>query len=159
MRSLSEKNSSKRAICGICSAGCWVVVTFDQEGRISKVEPDKTSPLGMLCRVGERSHDIVYSENRLLYPQKRTGPKDTFEFERITWDEAFDIIVDKLQSIKSESGPESTAIYTGSGSFELAMCDIFQPKGVAVSSASSVRSHLVHPIHWVWVHYVMCHLL
>jgi cysteine desulfurase NifS len=128
----------KRAICGICSAGCWVLVTYDESGRISEVEPDNTSPYGMLCRVGEKSPEIVYSENRLQYPMRRNGPKGTLEFERISWDNAFDSIVDTLQKVKSESGPEATAIYTGSGTFELSMCDIFQPKGVAVSSASSV---------------------
>jgi cysteine desulfurase NifS len=69
---------------------------------------------------------------------RRKGKKGTYEFERISWDDAYDIIVDKLKTIKSEHGPEANAVYTGRGSFEQAMCDIFQPKGVAVSSASSV---------------------
>lgn len=69
---------------------------------------------------------------------KRKGPKGTLNFERISWEEAYHTIVAELNRIKSESGPEATAIYTGSGSFELSLCDIFQPKGVAVSSASSV---------------------
>jgi cysteine desulfurase NifS len=128
----------KQAICGICSAGCWVNVTYDQEGKIDSVQPDDSSPLGMICRLGEFSREIVYSKDRLLYPMRRRGPKGTYEFERISWDEAYETIVDKLRSIKAESGPEATAIYTGSGSFELALCDMFQPAGVAVSSASSV---------------------
>lgn len=135
---MADLREKRRAICGICSAGCWVVVTYDDQGRISKVEADDSSPLGMICEVGKRSHEIVYSKNRLLYPMRRKGPRGTYEFERITWDEAFDTIVEKLELIKEESGPEATAIYTGSGSFELAMCDVFQPKGVAVSSASSL---------------------
>jgi anaerobic selenocysteine-containing dehydrogenase len=35
-------------------------------------------------------------------------------------------------------GPEAACIYTGRGSFELGLCDVFQPARVAVSSASSV---------------------
>jgi cysteine desulfurase NifS len=132
------ETENKKAICGICSAGCWVEVTYDKDGKMAKVEADKTSSLGIQCRVGERSPEIVYSKDRLLYPMKRKGPKGTYEFERISWDEAYDIIVKKLHQIKEKFGPEANAIYTGSGSFELAMCDIFQPKGVAVSSASSV---------------------
>jgi cysteine desulfurase NifS len=76
---------------------------------------------------------------------KRKGPKGTYEFERISWDEAYDTIVKKLHEVKEEFGPEANAIYTGSGTFELAMCDIFQPKGVAVSSASSVLFHFGSP--------------
>ncbi len=47
-------------------------------------------------------------------------------------------IADALQEIKAQSGPEAVAIYTGRGSFDMALCDLFQPADVAVSSASSV---------------------
>jgi cysteine desulfurase NifS len=102
------------------------------------VKPDETSPYGMLCRAGQVAPDVVYSKDRLLYPMQRKGPRGTFYFERISWDDAYDIIVKNLHRIKRESGPEAAAVYTGSGSFELAFCDIFQPKGVVVSSAASV---------------------
>jgi cysteine desulfurase NifS len=69
---------------------------------------------------------------------KRVGPKGSNSFERISWDEAYDIIVENLNEIKKESGPEAVSIYTGRGAFELSLCDMFQPKGVAVSSASNV---------------------
>ncbi|MFC1944723.1 molybdopterin-dependent oxidoreductase, partial [Chloroflexota bacterium] len=132
------RRNEKRAICGICSAGCWVIVTYDDHSRIKKVRADETSPLGAICKVGEHSADIVYSGDRLLYPMRRKGPKGTYEFEQVTWDEAYEALVTKLHEIKAESGPESTAIYTGSGSFELAFCDMYQPQGVEVSSAASV---------------------
>ncbi len=132
------KNSERRALCGICPAGCWVIVSYDKQGRIDKVRPDESSSLGIICKLGEHSADIVYSKDRLKYPMRRKGPKGTFEFERISWDDAYGIITDKLNRIKEEHGPEAASIYTGRGSFELAMCDVFQPKGVAVSSASSI---------------------
>ncbi len=128
----------KKAICGICPAGCHVIVTYNIEGKIDKVTADNESDYGMICTLGEHSADIVYSKDRLKYPMKRVGKKGTFEFERISWDEAYETIVSKLNKIKEESGAEATAVYTGRGSFELAMCDVYQPKGVAVSSASSV---------------------
>jgi anaerobic selenocysteine-containing dehydrogenase len=94
--------------------------------------------LGILCKLGDHSTEIVYSENRLRHPLRRKGPKGTYDFEKISWEEAYQEIVGKLNAIKNEHGPEATAIYTGRGSFELALCDVFQPKDVAVSSASSV---------------------
>jgi cysteine desulfurase NifS len=69
---------------------------------------------------------------------KRVGPKGINGFKRITWGEAYDLIVDNLKEIKRESGAEAVAIYTGRGAFELSLCDMYQPKGVAVSSASNV---------------------
>jgi anaerobic selenocysteine-containing dehydrogenase len=99
---------------------------------------DETSDLGMICTLGEHSPEIIYSEHRLRHPMRRKGVKGTFEFERISWEEAFETLVGRLNDLKKEHGPESICIYSGRGSFELSLCDIFQPDGVAVSSASSV---------------------
>ncbi len=127
----------KDGLCGICPAGCWVRTTLE-DGQLRQVEPLPDHPLGMICTNGVHSPEIVHDPMRLQHPLKRVGPKGSYEFERISWDEAMETIVERLQAIKAESGPEATAIYTGRGSFELSMCDIFQPDGVAISSASSV---------------------
>ncbi|MRR35963.1 aminotransferase V, partial [bacterium] len=119
------KKNERRAICGICSAGCWVIVSYDRSGRIEAVRADETSSLGQICRTGELSPAIVYAKDRLLYPLKRKGKKGSFDFERISWDEAYTRIISALHTIKDESGAEATAMYTGSGSFELAFCDMF----------------------------------
>ena len=127
----------KKGICGICPAGCWVEAGF-KDGKLADIKPDTGHPLGMLCRRGQHAPEVTYSDHRLKYPMKRVGPKGSYEFERITWDEAYDTIVKNLNKIKEESGPEAVAIYTGRGAFELSLCDMFQPKGVAVSSASNI---------------------
>jgi anaerobic selenocysteine-containing dehydrogenase len=129
--------TSRKGICGICPAGCWVEVGIEH-GRLVSIEPDYGHPLGMICRRGRHAPEIVYSEHRLAYPMKRVGPKGSHEFTRITWDEAYDEIVANLNRIKTESGPEAAAVYTGRGAFELSLCDMFQPAGIAVSSASNV---------------------
>jgi anaerobic selenocysteine-containing dehydrogenase len=133
-----DAGTERRALCGICPAGCWIIATYDEAGKLAAVRADEDSLFGITCKLGMHSPEIVYSENRLRYPLKRTGPKGTYDFARITWDEALGEIVSRLNAIKAESGPETAAVYTGRGSFELAMCDVFQPQGVAVSSASSL---------------------
>lgn len=130
--------NERRGLCGICPAGCWIIASFDDKGRLAGVRADESSPLGITCKLGEHAPEIVYSKNRLLHPLRRKGPKGSYAFERIGWDDAFEEITRALIRFKEESGPESTAIYTGRGSFELAMCDVFQPRDVAVSSASSI---------------------
>jgi len=128
----------KKGICGICPAGCWVEVGLDADGDLADIKADGGHPLGMICRRGGHAPEIVYSENRLRYPMRRVGPKGSLEFERISWDEAYEVIVRRLGDIKRESGPETVCIYTGRGAFELSLCDVFKPAGVSVSSASSV---------------------
>ena len=127
----------KDGLCGICPAGCWVRAHL-QNGILKKVEPQPDVPLGTICRIGRHSPDIVYDPERLKYPLRRTGAKGIHAFERISWDDAYGIIVDKLTGFKKKYGPESTAVYTGRGSFDMALCDMFQPADVAISSASSV---------------------
>ena len=127
----------RKAICGICPAGCWVEVAL-RDGRLVDIRPDMDHSLGIVCRRGQHTPEIVYSEHRLRYPMLRSGRRGTHEFNRITWDEAYDIIADNLNRIKEESGAEAVAIYTGRGAQELSLCDMFQPKGVMVSSASNV---------------------
>ncbi len=127
----------RKGLCGICPAGCWVEVAL-KNGRLVDIRQDTSHPLGMICRRGRHAPEIVYSKHRLKYPLKRVGPKGSYEFERISWDEAYNIVADNLNKIKEQSGPGAVAIYTGRGAQELSLCDMFQPKGVAVSSASNV---------------------
>ncbi|MFC1932749.1 IscS subfamily cysteine desulfurase [Chloroflexota bacterium] len=127
----------EKGLCGICPAGCWVEVGL-KNGKLEDIRADTSHTLGMLCRRGQHAPKIIYSDHRLRYPLKRVGPKGSYEFEHITWDEAYNIIEENLHRIKEESGPEAVAIYTGRGAQELSLCDMFQPKGVTVSSASNI---------------------
>jgi anaerobic selenocysteine-containing dehydrogenase len=102
----------KPGICGICPAGCWVRVGVEDDQLVS-IAADEGHPLGMLCRRGEHAAEIVHSEHRLRYPLRRTGPKGSYEFERVSWDRAFEQITDALSRIRDESGPEAVAMYTG----------------------------------------------
>ena len=133
----ARKSVVRDGLCGICPAGCWVRTTLE-DGRLVRVEPLPDHPLGMICTIGRHSADVVHDPDRLRTPLRRAGPRGTHEFTPISWDEAFDEIVERLQAIKDQHGPEATAIYTGRGSFDLALCDLYQPADAAVSSASSV---------------------
>ncbi|HEX9052935.1 MAG TPA: molybdopterin-dependent oxidoreductase, partial [Anaeromyxobacter sp.] len=125
-------------LCGICPAGCWV--RAHREGdRLVGVEALPGHPLGMLCTIGRHSPEIVHGRDRLRTPLRRVGAKGRLDaFVPISWEEAFALLAAGLQRVRSEHGAEATAIYTGRGAFELSLCDVFQPAGVSVSSASSV---------------------
>ena len=47
-----------------------------EDGRLVKVEPDREHPTGRaLCAKGQAAPELVYNEQRVLYPMKRTRPK------------------------------------------------------------------------------------
>ena len=45
--------------------------------------------------------------DRVLFPLRRTGPKGSGRFERISWDDALDEIASRFRSISEEPGPEA----------------------------------------------------
>jgi anaerobic selenocysteine-containing dehydrogenase len=61
---------------------------------------------------GKAAPEILYSDDRVLYPMRRTNPKTEPEpvWERITWDEALNEIASKLNTIKAEHGAEAIAV-------------------------------------------------
>ncbi|NVO08146.1 MAG: molybdopterin-dependent oxidoreductase, partial [Rhodoferax sp.] len=124
-------------LCGVCAAGCGVDIVLHQ-GRIQRIKPRKNHARGIVCTRGTRAAEVVYSPDRLLYPQRRVGARGEGRFERISWDEAYQFIVDKLQAIAAEHGPEALATYTGRGNFEFGLNEMFAPAGPAESSANAV---------------------
>ena len=129
--------TARDGICGICPAGC-VVRAEVVDGRLGRVEAHPEHPLGMICTIVSHSAAVVHDPERLQTPLKRVGPKGSYEFEPCSWDEAMGAISEHLLRQRDEHGPEAAAIYTGRGSFDMALCDVFQPQEAAVSSASSV---------------------
>ena len=128
-------------ICGLCfhSPGCGVVVHFDKENKIDRLEPDPDAPVGkILCPIAACAKQIIYSDARLKHPLKRVGPKGTHEFEEISWDAAFEIIADKLNETKHKYGPETVGFYAGTGSYERSFKDVYQLKGSEIYLASSI---------------------
>ncbi|WP_434511399.1 molybdopterin-dependent oxidoreductase [Desulfitobacterium sp. AusDCA] len=54
-------------------------------------------------------------KQRVLYPMKRVGERGEGKFERITWDEAYDIITAKLNETKEKYGAQAASFFTMSG--------------------------------------------
>jgi anaerobic selenocysteine-containing dehydrogenase len=130
--------------CGVCPAGCGVNIHLEN-GFISRITPHKAHPQGICCPRGTRAPEVVYAPERLQFPLKRTGPPDTAQFERISWDEALETIAHRLKSIAAEYGPEALCLYTGRGTFEQSLCDLMPPAGVRTSSAWSLFFPLGSP--------------
>lgn len=96
--------------CELCPWGCGMDV-FLKDGKIVKVRGTPDHPLnrGVLCPKGAAAPQFVYSENRLRTPLKK---KDG-DFVPISWDEALDLLSEKLQTIRERYGPKSLAVAIG----------------------------------------------
>jgi anaerobic selenocysteine-containing dehydrogenase len=115
------------------------LIHFDDDGKIDSLEPDPSVPMGtVLCPIAQSAREIIYDERRILHPLRRTGKKGTYAFERISWDEAYEVIINKLNEIKSNRGPEAVGFYSGTGSYERSIRDVFQVGGSEIYLATSV---------------------
>jgi anaerobic selenocysteine-containing dehydrogenase len=109
-----------------CPDSCAVLVSVDSNGRAQKIAGDPSHPVtrGFLCGKVARYLDRVYSPDRLLHPMRRRagvakGPlsagREAESFERISWDEALDMIAERLAAIAEEHGSESILPYSYAG--------------------------------------------
>ncbi len=125
------------SMCGVCPAGCGVKVHL-VDGRVERLTPLRGHPFGGVCHRGRRAPEIIYSDDRLLYPQRRVGGRGEGRFERITWDDAYEIWIGSLRQIARQHGPEAVCLYTGRGNFEFGLNESFAPSGTSESSANAV---------------------
>jgi len=105
-----------KSVCRSCHGGCGVLLHV-RDGTLLKVEGDPQSPLnhGRLCPIGTVTTDLVYHPDRLKYPMRRRGPRQSGQWDRISWDEALDEIATRLLAIREQFGPEAIALGTGTG--------------------------------------------
>jgi anaerobic selenocysteine-containing dehydrogenase len=91
-----------------CPDTCSMVYEVE-DGKLIGVKGNADHPMtrGGLCVKLKDYEKRHYHPDRLLYPLRRTGPKGSKQFERISWDEALDEITTKWQAIIDEYGPHA----------------------------------------------------
>ena len=100
-----------------CHNGCGVLLYVDKDGKLAHIEGDPLAPFngGKLCM---RCLDMVEAVNhpdRLKYPLRRAGKRGENKWERISWDEAYDEIVERVNKVKEEFGSHTILFVHGTG--------------------------------------------
>jgi len=121
MPSGSRSEQVRHSVCALdCPDACGLLVHIE-DGRATRLRGDPDHPVtrGFLCGKVAQYLEREYSPDRLLYPQKRSGPKGQGHFTRISWDEALGTIASRLAAIAQEHGPESILPYSYAGTMGL----------------------------------------
>jgi len=107
-------------VIGACPLDCpdacsWIVTLEDGKPVKLRGNPGHPFSQGTLCV--KVNPYIRYSQHpdRLLYPQRRIGPKGAGHFTRISWDEALDEIAQRIQETIKTDGAEAIWPYFGTG--------------------------------------------
>jgi ferredoxin-nitrate reductase len=118
---------STKTLCPYCGVGCGLEVSsLEQSGKgnnqdsqgnpIWKVVGDRAHPSsqGMVCVKGATIAESLYKD-RLEYPMMRDSLSEPFR--RVSWEEAYSKIVDRLQEVRNHQGADGICMY-GSGQFQ-----------------------------------------
>ncbi|GGE17651.1 putative oxidoreductase YoaE [Marinithermofilum abyssi] len=103
-----------RSVCPLdCPDTCGLHVTVENE-KVTRVTGDPEHPItqGAICHKVRHYPSRVHHPERLLHPLKRTGRKGEGRFERISWDEALDIIVRRFKETREMYGAEAILPYS-----------------------------------------------
>ncbi len=87
--------------CPYCGVGCGIKMQISDTDEIVAVEddPDNRSSEGMLCVKGRFGTSFVHHPDRLTTPLI----KESGEFREASWDEALDLIADKLLNYREDN--------------------------------------------------------
>jgi anaerobic selenocysteine-containing dehydrogenase len=102
-----------------CPDTCSLITTVS-DGVAIKVQgnPEHSHTSGVLCTKVSRYPERTYHAERVLHPLRRSGPKGSGQFERVTWDEALQDIAVRLKAIAARN-PEAVVPYSYAGTMGL----------------------------------------
>lgn len=117
---LEEKNTRVMGLaeetvattCSYCGVGCSLNVNI-KDGEVVNIEPNPegSANLGHTCVKGRFAHEYARSGDRLKSPLIRTAEG---RFREASWDEALDLVANKLTEIREKYGPEGFAAISSS---------------------------------------------
>ena len=101
-----QSTETTRTICTYCGVGCNLDVSTSNGEILSITAPyDAEVNQGHTCIKGRYAFKFYNHQDRLNAPMiKRNG-----EFEKVSWDEVYEYLSNKLSTYKDEAGPDSIA--------------------------------------------------
>lgn len=104
-----------------CGGRCVLLATV-RDGRIVRLEADDRpdlleAPQLRACARGRSYLRRQYHPDRLLHPLKRVGKRGEGRFERISWDEALDLVASEMRRVRETYGPGALFVPYGTGSY------------------------------------------
>lgn len=106
------------SVCPLdCPDTCSLSVTVAQD-KVVAVKGSKANPYtdGVICnKVARYYPEFLHGKARLTHPLRRVGPRGSGEFERISWDQALDMVYDGLSRAIASHGPQSVLPFNYAG--------------------------------------------
>jgi menaquinone reductase, molybdopterin-binding-like subunit len=101
-------------VCLLCPSGCGTI-TRVADGKAVKLEGNPMHPInqGTLCPKGQAALELLYNPDRLTQPIQRVGDRGAGGWHPISWDEAVNIVSDKLKVLRAKHQPQAAVLMHG----------------------------------------------
>lgn len=112
------------ATCTLCEAICGIVVETDGDA-VAKIRGDDEDPFsrGHICPKAAALKDLHEDPDRLRRPVRRAGSS----FQEIGWEEAFDLVAQRLREVQAQHGRDAVGVYQGNPSVHSLGAMLFAP--------------------------------
>ena len=131
---LGNEEKKVATLCEMCVNKC-AAIAHVRNGVVTKLDPNPLFPKSrnMLCARGNAGVDALYDVDRIKYPLIRDGEKGSGKFKRVSWDEAYAYIEQKLTKILDEEkdNRSTVAFCAGEGMAEHTFKSFFTEFGSA----------------------------
>lgn len=93
--------------CLLCPSACGMIARV-VNGRVVKLEGNPLHPInnGALCPKGQAALELLYNPDRVQEPLRRVGERGANQWAPITWDDALQLIAERLQKLRAEQRPQ-----------------------------------------------------
>ena len=107
---MSPETQTHYRACNLCEAICGLEIRTE-DGSITSIRGDPDDPFsrGHICPKAVALQDIYQDPDRLKHPLRRTSNG----WQRMSWDDAFDLAAERILAVRAEHGNDALAIYLG----------------------------------------------
>ncbi|WP_370246991.1 molybdopterin oxidoreductase family protein [Nocardioides sp.] len=98
--------------CPYCSLQCGMTLTGRRTLEV-QAWPEFPVNQGALCRKGWSAGGLRGHRERLTTPLVRDRATDTWR--AVEWDDALDLVAERLRTLRAEHGPDAVAVFGGGG--------------------------------------------
>ncbi|MBJ7359145.1 molybdopterin-dependent oxidoreductase [Nocardioides sp.] len=105
---------TRLGVCNLCEAICGIELTLE-DGTVTGIRGNEADPLsrGYICPKGVSMADVYDDPDRLRHPIRRVGDGPDATWEELGWDEALDLVADRLVATAKAHGPDAVGVYLG----------------------------------------------
>ncbi|EPR43627.1 molybdopterin oxidoreductase [Desulfovibrio sp. X2] len=105
------------SVCGMCTVRCPIEVDVADNEVLFIQGNSKSGLKGALCARGAAGYALTQDDERPQYPMIREGERGEGRWRRVSWDEAFAYVAEKLTAIQEKHGKESVIFSDRGGPF------------------------------------------